>query len=275
LVNAARRDLTAAVDTQLKDSPALSMALPLVGAGVIRSGANVILGATMDQAHPFVDDKPPAHWFTSESDSVSLDSTMTVGQHTANIRRAGIAVRVSRVLQLQSDIASRIDRLLNQLGRDLVDYGALQGAGTEEPVGLLNNSDVPSVSGATMNYPGLSAMEASVVAADADDGFLTWFSGTTTRQTLRPRELTTGSGSIWPGRELLGHAAITTSKMSADALLLGDFRNVDLVLFGGGVEVLVDPFSNFKDGRVVFQLAVGMDVIVNYPGAFAKATSVT
>jgi hypothetical protein len=41
-------------------------------------------------------------------------------------------------------------------------------------------------------------------------------------------------------------------------------------LFGNGVEVLVDPFSNFKDGRVVFGLFVRVNVIVNYPGAFAK-----
>lgn len=126
-----------------------------------------------------------------------------------------------------------------------------------------------------MNLSGLSTMEENAVASDAGDSGLTWFASTDTRRILRQRELSTGGGSIWPGNELLGHRTITTSKMPAASLLIGDFSNVDVLLFGGGVEVLVDPFSNFQSGAITFQVAVAMDLKVNYPAAFRKSTTVS
>lgn len=92
---------------------------------------------------------------------------------------------------------------------------------------------------------------------------------------MRQREINTGSGSVWPGRELLGHPAYASSKMPSASLILGDFSNIDVVLFGSGIEVLVNPFANFQAGQVDFQVSLQMDLAIHYPASFVKATSIT
>jgi len=162
------------------------------------------------------------------------------------------------------------------MANDALDLAVLNGSGSAgQPTGLLLTSGVQSVDGSSLSLSGLSSMEESCVLADAEDSSLTWFAYPTVRKLLRQREINTGSGSIWPGRDLLGHPVFTSSKMPSTSLILGDFRNVDILLFGNGIEVLVNPFANFKSGQVEFQVSLQMDIAIHYPASFAKATGIS
>lgn len=280
LVGCAQRDLTIASSSgggYLAFSKTTPLALPLIGSGLGRAGANFIRGVMQDSISPKITTKPAITWQASESTSLSADTSMTLGQVTAQPKRGGISLKASRQISLQAQNFDRtVERLLIQLGNDAVDLGGLNGSGASgQPAGLLNNGNIQAVSGAAMNVSGLASMEENAVQNDADDERLTWIASTDTRRILRGRELTAAGGSIWPGSTLLGHPAIVTSKMPAVSLLVGDFHNVDVLLFGEGVEVLVDPFSNFASGAITFQLSVAMDLVVNYPAAFRKSTTVS
>lgn len=253
------------------------LALPLVGSGVAQAGANIISNVVPDQAIPKISVKPTFEWQSSPTDALTTDTAMTLSQTSATLKRGGIDLKVSRQLTLQAkDFDRTIERLIIQLANDAIDLAALNGSGSNgEPQGLLQNGSVTAVSGASMNVSGLSQMEEGAVANDASDDNLTWFASTDTRRILRQRELTAGGGSIWPGKDLLGHRAIVTSKMPSASLLVGDFTNLSVLLFGPGVEVLVNPFANFQSGQITFQVSVAVDIAVNYPGSFRKSTSIS
>ncbi|MBI5315039.1 MAG: phage major capsid protein [Nitrospirae bacterium] len=252
------------------------LTLPLVGANVVAAGANLISGLSENQVHPHVTTKPPFIWQPTETTQVPNDTTTVLNQAAAAIHRGGINYRVSRQLLLQSNAEVAVSQLLTQLGNDALDLGALNGSGVAgQPQGMFSIAGVQSVSGTSLNLTGLATAEANCVTADADDAHLAWFVHPGVRQLLRAREITAGAGSLWPGRELLGHAAYVSSKVPSASLLVGDFRNVDILLFGQGVEVLVNPYADFQSGRVEFQVSVAMDVLVHYPASFTKSVSIT
>lgn len=249
------------------------MTLPLVGANVVAAGANLISGLTENQVYPHVTTKPPYTWLTTETATIPSDTTTVLNQAAGAIHRGGINYRVSRQLLLQSNAEAFLTRLLIQLGNDALDLGVLNGTGVSgQPQGMLTMTGPVSVSGTSLNLAGLAQMEESCSLADADPS---WFAAPSVRRLLRSREVTAGAGPIWPGTTLLGAPAYVSSKMPAGTLLAGDFRNVDILLFGNGVEVLVNPYADFQSGRVEFQVSVAMDVLVHYPASFTKSTSIT
>ena len=252
------------------------LALPLVAAGVVQAGATIVTNVSANQLVPMISAKPTFTWVASENASLPVDATMALGRTTASMKRGGISLKASRQLTLQEqNFSSMVDRLLIQLGNDAIDAAVLSGSGVSgQPLGLLDNASVVAVTGVSMNLSGLATMEENAVQNDATDSGLTWFASTDTRRILRQRELSVGGGTIWPGSTLLGHPAIVTSKMPAASLLVGDFSNLDVLLFGNGVEVLVDPFSNFQSGNITFQLAVACESILNYPASFRKSTTI-
>ncbi|HBO83445.1 MAG TPA: hypothetical protein DD641_00315 [Deltaproteobacteria bacterium] len=63
--------------------------------------------------------------------------------------------------------------------------------------------------------------------------------------------------------------------MPSASIVVGDFENLLLLFWGPGPELLVDPYSGFKSGRVDFVLFISMDVATTHPGAFAKSVSIT
>jgi HK97 family phage major capsid protein len=277
---AAHRDLTAggadSAGGYLVTEQVRELAYPLSGSGVGRAGATFVLNATRDQKIPALAATPNFEWLANESAALTPDTAITLSAVSTAPKVGGIPVIVSRQLQKQTNIATIINQLLTQVGNDALDIAALNGSGASgQPLGLLVNTDVPSVSGATMNILGLAQMEELAVQNGADDTNLTWVAATNTRRILRQREISTGSGSIWPDNTLLGHRALVSPKMPSASLLVGDFANLTIILFGPGLEVLVDPYSAFKTGQITFQLRMSIGVLCAYPASFRKATSIT
>lgn len=271
------RDLNASVAGSggyLTSTTTKVLTMPLVGASVVQAGANPIFGLSENQVHPHVTTKPGFTWQSTETTQVPNDSATLLNQAAGAIHRGGINVRVSRQLLLQSNAEQALAQLLTQLGNDAIDIGVLNGSGVSgQPQGLLNMTGPVSVSGTSLNLAGLAQMEESCSLADAEH--LSWFSAPNVRRLLRSREVTAGAGPIWAGSTLLGASAYVSSKMPAGTLLAGDFRNIDILLFGRGIEVLVNPFANFQSGQVEFQVSVAMDVLAHYPASFTKSVSIT
>jgi hypothetical protein len=282
VVSGEQRDLTAAnfgAGGATKSTMVTPLTLPLQGADVVDAGANVILNVSQDSVNPAVTTKPTFAWQGTENTALTNDTAMVLGLIASTPKRGGISLLVSHQLNVQAvadQTGSLVERLLIQCAGEGASLAVLNGSGAAgQPTGILSTAGVPNVSGTSLNMPALAEAEADCCAADADDSRLTIFCDPPTRRKLRAREIATGSGSVWPGRDLLGHRAFVTSRMPANTLLMGDFSNVDILLFGRGIEVLVNPFADFKSGRIEMEVAVSMDVRVHYPTSFTKITSIT
>ena len=277
LTESATRDLSHATTPQLVGQQLQPVVLPLIGSGIGRAGAVFVPNCASDQSVAYVGASPTFQWLANESSALTLDTATTIGLTAASPNVGGIAVRASRQLRQQSDLDQIMPPLLTQIANDALDVAALNGSGASgAPLGLLQNASVVATSGTSMNYSGLASMEENCCLNDANDERLAWIAAPNVRRILRQRELNTGSGSLWPDATLLGHPAIVTSKMPSASLLCGDFSNLTVFLFGSrGLEVLVDPFTAFSTGRITFLVRLSVGLVVSFPGAFRKSTTVS
>lgn len=243
-----------------------------------QAGVRVIRGRQGHITQPVWEIRPAFEWLETEFTQLS-DATPTLGAADCTPHTGGALVQVSGLLNRQSDVLETLRKTLLQSAAVGIDHGLIAGDGTGgAPVGLLNTDGVVSQSGTALAWAGICNMEEAIANADVDDGALTWVADPGTRKLLRQREAIANSGNpIWDGRTIAGHRALVSTGMPAGTLVAGDFSNATVVLWGPGVEVMVNPYNTngFKRGEVEIAVFVAMDVAINHPGGFAKSQSIT
>lgn len=103
------RDLTAAYSSSggyLTSTDTELLVLPLVGAGVVRAGANVITNARHNTTNPHINTKPTFGWLSTESSQLSNDSSLVLGEMTMSFKR-GASMSVQAV-----SLASKVTWIL-------------------------------------------------------------------------------------------------------------------------------------------------------------------
>ncbi len=251
--------------------------MPLVaGSAVFSAGARAVTGLSAAQLIPAVSAMPNFTWQPAETTQIPADSSITFNARAGTLKTGGIYGRVSHQLARQSNVDVDLRRILSLAAGLAIDRAALQGSGASgEPLGLLGTPGIGSVSGTSLAWAGVVSMEETVANADANDAQISFIAHPGTRKLLRQREKATGSGVIWPESQIAGHAAYATTSAPSATLFCGDFSNIVLLFWGEGPEILVDPSSGFREGRVDFGLFLSMDVVVVYPAAFSLATSIS
>jgi hypothetical protein len=63
--------------------------------------------------------------------------------------------------------------------------------------------------------------------------------------------------------------------MPAGGLLYGDFTEVQVLLYGAGIEIAADPYTQFATDMTRFRLLLTMDVVTPRPGALVRVVTVT
>ena len=85
--------------------------------------------------------------------------------------------------------------------------------------------------------------------------------------------------AFWKGQSFDGFPAVATPNLvdgtaSAGDIVFGDWRAGLVLAFFGGIDVLVDPFSNAGTAQIALHVNKFYDVDVRQAGAFASITNV-
>lgn len=210
-------------------------------------------------------------------------------------KRLGAYVEVSNQLMIQGGpaIEQFVRRWLLQGVAIELEKAAINGGGSNEPVGIIANSNVNAVyaGGATSN--GTNANGANPVWADV----VNLYSGVansngngyaylTSPQILSklattPRQSSGVEGQFIVGADrsnLFGFPLHATTNVPANlskgsdstlsAMIFGDFSKLVLASWGG-MEILVDPYSASKTGQTTLVLNTFVDAGLTQPSAFA------
>ena len=183
----------------------------------VRAGISIVPGLKGNTTFPKTSVNATAYWLTSESTSVT-PSTPTVGQMALVPRTAGALVNVSRLLLTQvpqTEIYLRRE-LLRTIGT-AVDHAVLNGAGSNEPVGVLNAAGIGTTSGTSLAWAAVTGMQKTVAEANGDDGVVSFIATPAVRALLATRERATGSGFVWDSGRV-DHLTWPRSKWFACAL---------------------------------------------------------
>lgn len=275
------RDLTAASATgggyltHVANQPAVA---PFAGSVARQLGVQLLPGQQHAMSYPKTTATLQPTWITLET-TPAIESTPTLGQASAAPRVAAWTVDVSgRLLRQGGPIAdSYLNPLFSQAAQAALDVALFAGTGTNgQPQGLLTDASIPSASGTSFNLASAAGIQKTLADAVVADTTARWVGATDVRQTLSQRVAFASTASpLWADDKLSGRPAMVSGRMPAGGLLYGDFSEVQVLLYGAGVEIAADKFTNFAGDIIRFRVLLTLDIVTPRPGALVRVLTVT
>ena len=200
-------------------------------------------------------------------DTLTLEPHLLAGR--ASYSRAVLATVTPDIEQLVRD------RLQKQIANGL-DDAALDGSGSgANPQGIANASGIETLStasGRTMTHAESLTAIAEVGANNYDTSNGVWLLHPTNAATIGAQAKDSGSGQfVYQDGMIAGRRVIETTHAALHTAYFGLFENVMIGTFGG-VDIVVDPYTNGSTGIVNIYAYQLCDVGVLRPNAFQKVT---
>lgn len=260
---------------------------------VVEAGARV-LESEGDIAIPRLSSGANNVAWVSEGSAPS-ESALTFGQLLLSPKGLRGYVDISRILANNSNpSAEQIvrDDLVSSFA-EKVDQTALVGGGSNEPTGIIGDSDVPVVAigtnGGDMTYAKLLDMYKSVINNNAMFSDGKWILNPVTeaklRQTLKSSADTSSNFIYGDDRKILGYDSIVTTNMPSNlskgsasntlsGMIFGDFSQLMIANFSP-VDVLVDPYTGSNAGNIRINTYLDMDLGLRHAHSFAVCKDIT
>lgn len=240
---------------------------------VERAGVQRIDGLTDNLSIPKTTAPTTAYWLADESTAIT-ESLSTTGQMTLTPHACAVRIDFTHLFRRQAQhFDFFVQRELINTVNETIDKAVLSGTGASgQPQGIATATGVTGVSGTSLAWTGIAAMEAAASAAHTSPTAFIGSSGV--RQTLRARERASGSGFVWDGTQIAGYDALATTGCPSGTLICGDFASLILATWGPGPRIEINP-ADFARGIYYARVILHVDVGITNPAAFSVATSVT
>lgn len=249
-------------------------------------GAQYLTGLVGNIAIPKQSGAGTAYWVTEGS--APTTSTQAIAQVAMAPKTVGAFTDISRKLMLQSSID--VEQFVqNDLARVLglaIQSVAIKGGGSNEPTGILATAGIGNVAGGTNGlaptWQNIIDLETNVAIANADIGTLAYLTNAKVRGKLKSTSKVSGqNGFLWDNGNtpLNGYrTGVTnavpsnltkgTSTSVASAIIFGNFADLIIGMWGG-LDLVVDPYSNSTSGTVRVVALQDVDVAVRHAESFS------
>ena len=279
LRNWGQRDLNASDDSNLiaQDYRAGDFIDVLRNNSAVMPLATMLNGLTGDVKIPKKTAAASAAFISSEGGAAG-ESELTVGSVTMAPKSLGAFTDITRQLMIQSSID--VENLVrNDLAASMaiaIDDAALEGSGSSgNPTGITNTSGINTVSlssAAAPTFAEIVSMESAVRVDNALLGDLAYIVHPTNYGTLKTTEKATNTAQfIAENDEINGYRAVVSPQLTANNYVFGNFNDLLVGMFGG-LDVVVDPFSNSSSGTVRITALQSVDVNVRHAVSFCAAS---
>lgn len=216
-------------------------------------------------------------WVTETNAATASDATFA--QVSLSPKLGTSNTGFSRKLLFQSTPA--IDQLIeNDLAKITaigMDLAVFHGSGASgQPTGIANTSGIGGGALlAAITFADVVALETAVANANLDASTMYYVTNPTVRGLLKTRAKVSGYPNfILEGNEANGYPVVASNQIASGNLFFGDFSQAILAQWGG-LDLVVDPYSNATSGVIKVTVFIYVDVGVRYAGAFALNTGVS
>jgi len=248
---------------------------------VLRNASVVAgMGATMmtdlvgDVAIPRKASGSAAAWITTEGGAAG-QSDPQFDQVTLSPKTAGVYTEVTRQLLLQSslDVEALIRNDLAAGMATLIDLAALYGSGSSgQPQGIATGTGVntpTAFAAAVATFLEMIAMESAVAGDNALMGALGYVTETAMRGSLKGTLKAANSGMfVWENGNIVnGYNAAVTNQVTSGDVFFGNWSDL-LIGAWGGLDLLVDPYTNSTTGTVRVVAHQSVDVAMRHGESF-------
>ena len=233
-------------------------------------GATTIHGATGNLKFPRVSVKAIA----TEETEVSADANSTMAMDELELSPIRVANKTlfskQLILQGGNQVDSLIARELTAGINETIDKAAFaKAAAATQTAGA----------GAALTPAMLFELEKDVLAAGGNFANCKWAMSPTGWKVSRDLATVDSINAFWSGQSFDGFPAVATPNLvdgTADAgdICFGDWAQGLVLAYFGGLDLLVDPYSNAGTAQIALHLNKFYDVDVRQAGAFASITNV-
>ncbi|PQO33148.1 phage major capsid protein [Blastopirellula marina] len=229
-----------------------------------------------------------AYWINANGSNTITASNQTITQVPLAPNTLGCHTRYTRAFlkQTSMDVEQFILADLAAVRALEVDRAVFNGSGSgAEPEGLLQNSSVATVAlgndGGAPTFGKMVEMETAVASENALVGNLNYVTTPAGRGKLKTTPVESGNPRmIWEGSQINGYNAHATTLLPNDltkgaygenlsAAVFGNFNDV-IVGMWGGVDVIVNPYSDDDAGAVKITLLGETDIAFRHVESFSK-----
>lgn len=219
-----------------------------------------------------------ASWVGEDTAAESSDPEFTTVQLKPKTVTANSYITRKMLKQSSMDIEYLIREDLTSALALAIDKAGFYGTGSDnEPKGISSTDGVNSVtySGEFPSYADFVKMETEIATDNADVKDMAYIVNAKTRGnckvTQKFPDKTDGGGVIWEtGNTINGYNAICTNQINDGDSILGNFADFIIGMFGG-LEIIVDPFSNSKKGGITVTVFQDVDFGLRHEGSFCVA----
>jgi len=240
---------------------------------VMQAGATMLNGLSGDVKIPKKLTAAQAAWIATEG-GAAAESEMTVGSVSLTPKTLGAYTDVTRQLLIQSslDVEALIrNDLVSALGL-AIDAAALSGAGTGgAPTGIKSTGSINTTTFAAANptFAEVVAMETAIANANALSGNMSYIMPSSTYGALKTTEKASGTAQfvVEPGGTVNGYRGIVSNQAAAGDVYFGNFSDLLVGMFGG-LDLVVDPYTNSTSGTVRVVALQSVDCAVRHAQSF-------
>ena len=194
--------------------------------------------------------------FVSSEGTAVAESDMTIGSVTMSPKTLGCFTDVTRQLLTQSslDVENLIRNDIAQSMALAIDSGALEGSGSSgNPTGIKNTTGINTVTfaGANPTWAETVNMESQVAVDNALIGNLSYIMRADDYGSLKTTEKATGTAQFVVDRDgrINNYGVVVSNQPTAGDHYFGNFSDL-LIGFFGGLDIIVDPYTNSSSGTV-------------------------
>ena len=274
-----QRDMNASDDSNLiaQDFRGGDFIDVLRNSSAVMQNATILNGLSGDVKIPKKTAASTAAFISSEG-GASSESEMTIGSVTMSPKTLGAHTDVTRQLMIQSSLD--VENLIrNDLAGSMavaIDNAALEGSGSSgNPTGITNTTGINTVSlssAAAPTFAEMVSMESAVAVDNALLGGLVYIVHPTNAGTLKTTTKDSGSGQfVLTNNEINGYPVVVSAQLTANNYVFGNMQDLLVGLFGG-LDIVVDPYSNSTSGTVRVVALQSCDVNVRHAVSFCAAS---
>jgi HK97 family phage major capsid protein len=246
-----------------------------------RLGARILSGLTGNVAIPRLKTSATTGWVAENAALSASDPAWD--QITLSPKHAGGIVEFSRNMLLQSspDIEDLIRRDFAAVLARAIDAAAIDGGGSNEPVGILSTSNVATVTMTTPTWTTILQLIEEVEADDALEGRLAFLGNSHVTRKLRSTAKVSSTDSVMIQESpdtLAGYPYLSSSLVPLNAnspsdktaLIFGNWADL-LIGFWSEFDFLVNPFETtaYTKGNVQVRAMATCDVKLRHIESFA------
>ncbi len=258
-----------------------------------QAGARVMTGLIGDVEIPKKTATSTAYWVGEGN--APTKSALTFGQVTARPRTVAAYAQLTRKLLKQAtpDAEMLIRDDIAQTLALAADKTALFGAGSaNEPLGIAYTTGIGAVvggtDGANPDWSDIVDLEGEIALENALVGKLGYITNTKVQAFLKKTRHNATYGDRYlmdpNDRALNGHPMYVTNQVpstlvkgsssACSAILFGNWDDL-VFLYWGGLDVIVDPYTNSTSGDVLITSMQDMDIVIRRPQSFAAMLDAT